>query len=231
MILCATNPAGKIRFFTQTWVSEENERMIINQEGKVGIGTSEPSELLSVNGVVESSQGGFKFPDGSVQSTAAQNTPELWTQVSGGIALDHGKVGIGTSEPTEQLEVNGNILVSQDNAIILTSPNGTKFRVMVDDNGNLVTEESTSVQNVSFTSNVKIYPNPSYNTITIDINESISKSVDLEIYAIDGKMIYMKNYKSKSFNVNINELARGTYLVKLKDSNGNLISTEKIIKK
>lgn len=39
----------------------------------VGIGISEPTEKLQVDGYIHSVQGGFKFPDGSVQQTA--NTP------------------------------------------------------------------------------------------------------------------------------------------------------------
>ena len=40
--------------------------------GKVGIGTTTPGQRLTVNGTIESALGGFKFPDGSVQSTAGQ---------------------------------------------------------------------------------------------------------------------------------------------------------------
>ena len=39
--------------------------------GKVGIGTMTPGQKLSVAGTVESTSGGFKFPDGSTQTTAA----------------------------------------------------------------------------------------------------------------------------------------------------------------
>ncbi|MBP7748495.1 MAG: hypothetical protein KA383_20460 [Phycisphaerae bacterium] len=39
--------------------------------GSVGIGTATPSAPLTVNGVVESQSGGFKFPDGTMQATAA----------------------------------------------------------------------------------------------------------------------------------------------------------------
>src|SRR3989344_3229923 len=39
--------------------------------GKVGIGTLTPSQKLSVAGIIESTIGGFKFPDGTIQITAS----------------------------------------------------------------------------------------------------------------------------------------------------------------
>lgn len=39
--------------------------------GNVGIGTTSPTEKLTVTGTIESTSGGFKFPDGTVQNTAA----------------------------------------------------------------------------------------------------------------------------------------------------------------
>jgi type VI secretion system Hcp family effector len=43
------------------------------QSQNVGIGQLSPSEKLEVNGIVYSNQGGIKFPDLSIQSTAAYN--------------------------------------------------------------------------------------------------------------------------------------------------------------
>jgi hypothetical protein len=39
--------------------------------GKVGIGTSAPTSKLTVAGMIETTLGGYKFPDGTVQTTAA----------------------------------------------------------------------------------------------------------------------------------------------------------------
>src|SRR5262249_13866131 len=42
-----------------------------DKNGNVGIATSAPTSRLTVNGSVESSAGGFRFPDGTVQATSA----------------------------------------------------------------------------------------------------------------------------------------------------------------
>jgi hypothetical protein len=44
--------------------------------GSVGIGISAPGQKLSVAGIIESTVGGFRFPDGSIQATAQVRGPE-----------------------------------------------------------------------------------------------------------------------------------------------------------
>ena len=51
--------------------SNSSKGIRIGSNGNVGIGTTAPGQMLSVNGVIES-LGGFKFPDGSVQLTGAE---------------------------------------------------------------------------------------------------------------------------------------------------------------
>jgi len=46
-------------------------RLFITGTGNVGMGTTSPGQRLSVAGMIESTAGGFKFPDGSVQFAAA----------------------------------------------------------------------------------------------------------------------------------------------------------------
>src|SRR6185369_9444629 len=55
--------------------------------GSVGIGT-DPTSTLTVAGVIESNSGGFKFPDGTTQSTAANGG--TITRVTAGTGLSGG---------------------------------------------------------------------------------------------------------------------------------------------
>src|SRR5262245_31990608 len=48
-----------------------NSNMSEDKFGKIGIGTTSPTSPLTVQGMVEITLGGLKFPDGSVQTTAA----------------------------------------------------------------------------------------------------------------------------------------------------------------
>jgi hypothetical protein len=45
-------------------------RMVLTDQGRLGIGGTNPGQLLSVAGTIESTSGGFKFPDGTIQTTA-----------------------------------------------------------------------------------------------------------------------------------------------------------------
>lgn len=47
-----------------------NSHLFVRDDGNVGIGTTAPGQKLSVAGIVESTTGGFKFPDGTTQTTA-----------------------------------------------------------------------------------------------------------------------------------------------------------------
>ena len=82
----------------------------VDAAGKVGIGTSTPAQKLSVAGTVQSTSGGFMFPDGTVQATASTSGTGLWTANGADIYNNNaGSVGLGTNSPTSMLDVRGNL--------------------------------------------------------------------------------------------------------------------------
>ncbi len=100
-----------IQFFT-----DSTFRMAIKADGKVGIGTSNPSKSLEVTGEVKI--GAYTLPstDGSngQQLTTDGNgnvswsaTANHWSENGGSVYRSTGNVGIGTSNPGAKLEIAG----------------------------------------------------------------------------------------------------------------------------
>jgi hypothetical protein len=76
-----------------------------------------------------------------IGSTSVTGTALQRLQVTGG-AYVSGSIGIGTTNPTSKLQVNGgDIRVGLDTSqgVILTSQNGTKYRLIVSDVGTINT--------------------------------------------------------------------------------------------
>ncbi|HSB09216.1 MAG TPA: hypothetical protein VLM38_06865, partial [Blastocatellia bacterium] len=76
--------------FTSSFSAIGDSTIFENKNGLVGIGTDFPTSKLTVQGMVETTLGGFKFPDGTLQTTAA---------VTGTIGIVHDSTlaGDGTS--------------------------------------------------------------------------------------------------------------------------------------
>ena len=115
-------------------------------DGVVGINTSTPTNgMLDVAGIISSTTGGFRFPDGTIQTTAASGTgtgntlDQAYDQGGAGIgrSIDAdagavnitgsgglnvgGSIGVGTTDPTARLDVIG---ISESNTIRANSSAG-----------------------------------------------------------------------------------------------------------
>ena len=92
-------------------------RMRILRNGDVGIGTTSPGQALTVADTIETLSG-YKFPDGSVQTTAATGgAASGWTDDGTVVRLTTStdSVGIGTASPGTKLEVAGGISLTGGN--------------------------------------------------------------------------------------------------------------------
>ncbi len=106
-------------FLNLDWNYWDNRpHMFAIPTGNIGIGTISPNSKLEVNGVIHSTLGGFKFPDGTIQTTAATGGggDDDWEWASGsgltGDIYHSGNVGIGIISPSSKLDVSGDIRVT-----------------------------------------------------------------------------------------------------------------------
>lgn len=87
--------------------------------GKVGVGTGTPTSTLTVAGTIESLSGGFKFPDGTVQTSALKD-PAL-SAFQKELHMDGGTTSGSFAVPSNKR------LVIEYLSIRATAENGTNF--------------------------------------------------------------------------------------------------------
>ncbi len=79
--------------------------------------------------------------------------------------------------------------------------------------------------------NLKIYPNPAHNEIQISFDvDNINDHINIKLVDLSGREVYNKTFMPDiKFNlkINVNHLARGIYVVRIKNANRN--STRKLI--
>lgn len=99
----AGSPSSIPKFTASTELANS---VIVESGGKIGIGTANPGQQLSVAGLIESTSGGLKFPDGSVQTTAGltsvngQAGPSLTIQGGGSTSVSVSNNVMTVSTPT-----------------------------------------------------------------------------------------------------------------------------------
>ena len=75
-----------------------------------------------------------------------------------------------------------------------------------------------------------IYPNPASNQFTIDITAMDNVNVNLEIYNVLGEKVQSTLLQQQQSIVDISSLQKGMYLVRITDSNNNILSVQRLVK-
>lgn len=156
-----------------------------------------------------------------------------------------GNVGIGTTEPSAKLQVtNGDIYISDiDKGIIMKSPDGTCWRGTVDNSGLLNftivecpdTPPTSSIeapkQIETTATNISIYPNPAKESVYIEtaISEVPDKTM-YEVFSMTGSLVKSGRIESRFTKVDVSRIIVGTYILKISNSSGQILSIEEIIK-
>jgi len=108
-------------------VNNTTEAMRITSTGNVGIGVTAPGQKLTVAGTIESTSGGFKFPDSTVQTTAGGGATATDLNCVGCVAvselafdpatqteLDSEAAARAAADSTLQTDINGRVSKAGD---------------------------------------------------------------------------------------------------------------------
>ena len=159
-LLDTSNPSygGKLRFGTKPPGGTLTSRMVIDPLGNVGIGTSAPTTTLDVNGLVRAASG-FKFGDGTTQTTAAVGGGGTVTAVSAGNGLQgggsSGAVALSLVAPVT-IANGGTGLSSVGSAGTFLRSNGMLFQSSAIQTSDLPTNIAFTNFNNNFTANQTI---------------------------------------------------------------------------
>jgi hypothetical protein len=79
---------------------------------------------------------------------------------------------------------------------------------------------------------VSVFPNPTSDLLQIQIKEASINELELELSDLSGKIIYSGHYRLLQQNIGINtaNYPTGVYLLMLKNPNGKILGSYKIVK-
>ena len=88
----------------------------------------------------------------------------------------------------------------------------------------------TGIDDIS-TKNIKVFPNPVRDYLTIALSDNINDNLNLAIYDFHGNMVRKIKYKGvceDGIRINLSDLKKGIYLLEI--FHNNIFSTFKMIK-
>jgi hypothetical protein len=100
-----------------------DHKMLIDKDGKVGIGSSTPHSRLTINGDLGDIHGGIELVNGGTSQAGSGDNWYIYQTTNKGLAIrddainrlwisENGNIGINTSTPGAKLDVNGGLKAS-----------------------------------------------------------------------------------------------------------------------
>jgi len=144
-----------------------------------------------VSSVITSTNGNYIF------GNLANGTYTIWAEIAG-----------KTTTP---------IIVTID----VANPNSINNDFIVKPNA--VVPKAVSIDDAKKSLNIKTYPNPVENNLNIALSLENSSRVNVEVFNLTGQLLISNVYDlqsgSQTLRVNLNQLAKGSYILKISDNN------------
>lgn len=122
-----------------------------------------------------------------------------------------------TSETTQQITVSASGTYSVTVTDVSNCSNSDEIHVTV------TNTESINIENV------RIYPNPASDVVTIDATEWLHEVNSIEIYNQLGQLVQVKHGQATN-QINIQDLTNGLYIIRWKSENNETLGIAKLIK-
>lgn len=149
--------------------------------------------------------------------------------------LEKNNQPLQTGNSFTQMDINSgaikykNISLSESDNFSFTVSDGEGGWVPITDfNIEINPSFPSSVNDIYNVGQLKIYPNPSSGIVWVQSDFEFSGKMECEIIGPDGTIVYRKNTSEKAFAVDVQNLASGLYLLRMK--NDKKILTQKLIK-
>ncbi len=121
-------------------------------------------------------------------------------------------------EITYSISQNSKLTFS-NNDIIISQPSGEIYSFAIDNIRKIYFPSGNSLSEILPDNNIKLYPNPSSNNISLS---NINSKTSISIYNIQGELVlYEIIYQDKS--INISNLSNGIYIVKVGNKEFKLV--------
>jgi len=88
-------------------------------------------------------------------------------------------------------------------------------------------ENAVNIETLNANSMIKLYPNPSTGTVTLELSRDDASDLEVEIYSLSGKMVYRNAYSSVTNvqeKIDLSNVARGMYVLRVRSENEIFVS-------